>query len=117
MGQSEFQVGDGRSRDGLPPRLAPCALRLASFPIPTYRMALLVLLGTVTALVWGWAGALWVDAGILILLGADWILTLGARGLQGRRLCPAHLHQGMSQEVQILMRNERWIQTAEGSGF
>jgi uncharacterized protein (DUF58 family) len=58
-------------------------------------------------LLWQWKGMLFVDAAILLLWAADFSMAFRKGEIQARRICSRHFLQGVTQDIQILVTNER----------
>jgi len=78
------------------------------FPIPAPRTAYLLGLGIAAALIAGWPGAIVVDLCVLILIVADCLGAIrGGAGVLAERHCPERFSQGISQDIEIVLKNPR----------
>ena len=74
-------------------------------PIPTGRTIWLLALGIPVALFWGWRGAFALDLAILLLCSIDHVMAFRDGAIHARRSCPNRLSQGISQDIEIILRN------------
>lgn len=74
-------------------------------PIPTGRTIWLLALGIPVALFWGWRGAFALDLAILLLCSIDHVMAFRDGEIHARRNCPNRLSQGISQDIEIILRN------------
>ena len=75
-------------------------------PIPTPRTLWLAALGMASSLIWGWKGMLFPDMAIVLLCILDYSLILRDGPIECKRRCPSHLHQGVPEQSEILLRNK-----------
>jgi uncharacterized protein (DUF58 family) len=76
-----------------------------STPVPTARAVWLAGLGVAIAILWGWRGILVLDLGLLFLCVLDHAAALRGGEMRSERKGPRHLLQGVSQDMEILLRN------------
>jgi uncharacterized protein (DUF58 family) len=74
-------------------------------PIPTTRTFSLVALGIVSALLWGWKGALGLDLGVLALCCLDYAMVARRATMEPRRRCPRRFGLREPHDIEILLEN------------
>jgi uncharacterized protein (DUF58 family) len=78
---------------------------IGALPIPTTRTIALVGLGIISALLWGWKGALGLDLGILALCCLDYAMVVKRATIEPMRRCPRRFSLRDSHDVEILLDN------------
>lgn len=74
-------------------------------PVPTIRTIWLVAMTMIAAVLWGWKGALFLDAGIFLCCSLDYILCFRDEEIQATRIQQGRLSQKVSQDIEIELRN------------
>ena len=78
---------------------------METIPIPTMRTVSLAALGIVSALLWGWKGALGFDFVILALCGLDYVIIVKRGTVEPTRHCPRRFGLMDSHDIVINLEN------------
>ena len=74
-------------------------------PMPTSRTVWLFAPGLVLAIVWGWKGAVLLDAAVLGLCVIDFAMIIRGGDIKASRHCPRRLSQGVPHDFEIRLAN------------